>query len=103
VSGFAYLMPVYWFEDTFHPEAPATGQLDQKFSLVFLGPTANAKFVPTSQVAMLVSHAALLIVTSTFRSNLTWHFTYAVYVQCLFRIYKTIILLVVLTGVKLGL
>jgi hypothetical protein len=45
-----------------HPEGPATGQLDQGFpwfSVVFLGPRANVEFVPKFHVALHASHAAL--------------------------------------------
>jgi hypothetical protein len=41
-----------------HPEGPATGQLDQGFSVVFLGPRANAKLVPKFQDQLHASHAA---------------------------------------------
>jgi hypothetical protein len=42
----SYLMADCWPEVSLHPEGPATGQLDHGFSLVFLGPRANAELVP---------------------------------------------------------
>jgi hypothetical protein len=44
--GFAYLMSDCWLEVSLHPEGPATGQLDQGFSVVFLCHRANAELVP---------------------------------------------------------
>jgi hypothetical protein len=38
-----------------------------RFSVVFLGPTANAELVPLFQVALHASHAALRLLTSKFR------------------------------------
>jgi hypothetical protein len=32
-------------EVSMHPQGPATGQHDQRFSVVFLGPTANAELI----------------------------------------------------------
>jgi hypothetical protein len=56
-------MPDCWLEVSLHPEGPATGQLDQGFSVVFLGPTANAELVPKFHVALHASHAALPMIT----------------------------------------
>jgi hypothetical protein len=56
-------MPDCWLEVGLHPEGPVTGQLDQGFSVVFLGPRANAELVPKFHVALHASHAALRIVT----------------------------------------
>jgi hypothetical protein len=41
--------------------------IQSTFSVVFLGPRANAELVPKSHVALHASHAALPIVTSKFR------------------------------------
>jgi hypothetical protein len=30
--GFAYLMPDYWLEVSWHPEGPTIGQIDQSLS-----------------------------------------------------------------------
>jgi hypothetical protein len=73
-SRFVYLMPDYWLEVSLHLEVPATGQLDQGFpwfSVVFLGPRANAELVPIFCVTLLVSsHAASSsMVISKLRSN----------------------------------
>jgi hypothetical protein len=62
-----YLIPDYWLEGSFHPEGPASGQLDQGFPVVFLGPRANyVEF----HFALNASHAALPVVTSKFFPNI---------------------------------
>jgi hypothetical protein len=38
---------------------PATGDLDQGFFVVFLGPRANAELVPKTHVTLHASHAGL--------------------------------------------
>jgi hypothetical protein len=63
------LMSDCWLVVSLHPEGPATGQLYQGFPVVFLGPRANAELVPTFQVALHASHAALPMVTLKFRPN----------------------------------
>jgi hypothetical protein len=72
--GFTYLLANYWLEVSLHPEGPATGQFDQKFSVVFLGHRANAGLASKLQVALHPSHAALPVVSSKFRSNLALRF-----------------------------
>jgi hypothetical protein len=42
---------------------PGTGQLQLRFSVVFLGPRANAELVHKFHVALSSSHAALILVT----------------------------------------
>jgi hypothetical protein len=49
--GFADLMPDYW-----HPEGPATGQLNQGFPWFSL---ISEQLVPKFHVALHASHAAL--------------------------------------------
>jgi hypothetical protein len=61
--GFTDLMLGCRLEVSLHPEGPATGQLDQGFSMVFLGPRENTELVPKFHVALHVSHAALPMVT----------------------------------------
>jgi hypothetical protein len=41
----------------------ATGQLDQGFSVVFLGPRANAELVPKFYIALHALHAATPMAT----------------------------------------
>jgi hypothetical protein len=60
IFGLADLMPDCWLEVSLHSKGPATGQ---RFSVVFLGPRANAELVPKSHVALHASHAALPMVT----------------------------------------
>jgi hypothetical protein len=67
--GFACSVPDCWLEVSLHPECPATDQLDQGFSVVFLGHRANAGLVPKFHVALYASHAALPMVISKFSSN----------------------------------
>jgi hypothetical protein len=67
--GLAYLMPDCWLEVSLHPEGPATGQLDQDVSVVFLCPRANAELVPKFHVALHATHAALPMITLKFRPN----------------------------------
>jgi hypothetical protein len=67
--GFACSVPDCWLEVSLHPEGPATDQLDQGFSVVFLGPRANAELVPKFHVALYASHAAVPMVISKFSSN----------------------------------
>jgi hypothetical protein len=64
--GFACSVSDCWLEVSLHPQVPATGQLDQGFYVVFLGPRANAELVPAFRVILLASHAALPMVTSKF-------------------------------------
>jgi hypothetical protein len=45
-------MPDCWLEVGMHPAGPPTGQLDQDFCAVLLGPTANAELVPKFCVAV---------------------------------------------------
>jgi hypothetical protein len=59
----AYQVSDYWLEVGLHPKVPATGQLEQVFSMIFLGPRANAELVPRFHVALHASHAALPMVT----------------------------------------
>jgi hypothetical protein len=63
--GFAYLLPDCCLEVSLHPKGLAISQLDQRspwFSVVFLGPRANAELVPNFHVELHASHAALLMV-----------------------------------------
>jgi hypothetical protein len=69
--GLAELMPDCWLEVSFNLEGLVTGQLDQVFSVVFLGPRANAELVPKFHVALHASHAALSVVTLKLRPTLT--------------------------------
>jgi hypothetical protein len=61
--GLADLMPDCWLEVGLHPEGPATGQLDQGFAVVSLGPRASPELVPKFHVALHAFHAALPMVT----------------------------------------
>jgi hypothetical protein len=62
--GFTDLMPDCWLEVSLHPESPATGRPTRsRFSVVFLGPRANAVSVPKFHIALHASHAALQMVT----------------------------------------
>jgi hypothetical protein len=49
------LMPNYRPEVSLHPEGPATGQIDFKFSVVFLGPGVNTELVSKFHVALQLS------------------------------------------------
>jgi hypothetical protein len=49
----------FWLEVSTHPDGPATGHLDQGFSMVFLVSGANAELVPKFHVALHASHVAL--------------------------------------------
>jgi hypothetical protein len=60
---FPYLMSDCWLEVSLHPEGPATGQLNQGFSVVFFGPRSNIELVPKFHVALHASHAVVLTVT----------------------------------------
>jgi hypothetical protein len=51
-----------WLEVSLHSEGPATGQLDQGFSVVFLGPRANAELEHKLHIALHASHTALTMV-----------------------------------------
>jgi hypothetical protein len=62
--GLADLIPDCWLEVSLHLEGPATGwPTRSRFSVVFLGPRANAKLVPKFHVALYASHVALPMVT----------------------------------------
>jgi hypothetical protein len=63
MSGLAYLMSDCWLEVSLHPEGPATGQLEQRFSVIFLGPRANAVLVPKFHVALHASRTAVQMIT----------------------------------------
>jgi hypothetical protein len=65
-------MQQYWLEVGLHPQGPATGQLDEVLSVIFLGPRANAELVFKFHIALHASHAALPMVTPKFRSNVAF-------------------------------
>jgi hypothetical protein len=56
-------MPDCWLVVSLHPEGPATGQLDQGLSVVFLGPRANAELEHKFHATLHASNAALPMVT----------------------------------------
>jgi hypothetical protein len=61
-------MPDSWLEVSLHPEGSAKSN-QSKLSMVFLGPKANAEFVPKFHIALHASHGALPMVTLTFHPN----------------------------------
>jgi hypothetical protein len=46
----AYLMPSYWLEISWHPEGPATGQLDQGFPWFSLASEQLLRWYPNSML-----------------------------------------------------
>jgi hypothetical protein len=54
-----YLMPDCWLEVSLHPEGPMNRLIRSRFSVVFLGPRANAESVPKFHVSLYASRAAL--------------------------------------------
>jgi hypothetical protein len=61
-------MPDCWLAVSLYPEDPVTGQLDQGFSWFSLVIEQILSLYP-NPTAPLASHAAIPMVTSTFRPN----------------------------------
>jgi hypothetical protein len=53
----AYLMPDFWLEVSLYLEMSCDRPTQSGFSVVFLGPRANAEFVPKLHVALHASQA----------------------------------------------
>jgi hypothetical protein len=61
--------PVKYALGFYIPEDGILHSPRSRFSVVFLGPRANAEVVPKFHVALYASHAALPMVISKFSSN----------------------------------
>jgi hypothetical protein len=62
--GLAYLMPDIWLEASLRLQGPDANQPTRsRFSVVLLGPRANAELIHKFHVEHCASHATLPIVT----------------------------------------